>query len=397
MNHQSTDEDAAFAFASPMFTSSSGESLFLSRSSVGGSSTTSLNTTATDDFMSTVENVEDLVAFDEDTISARAQRFSIPEIEEEENDRKMSPITVESKAPPSLTIETEMPSATIEATEPAATPTPVIAPNEAGSETELDEEENNMEMSSPAIEPKASPLIIEAKMPPTSIEATKSEPPTPVIALSDVPSETHLNREESNKKMSPTMIEAKAPPMTIEAKMPSTIVEATKTPVISPSDPDSERELGETKNDFWERSLAETEAPSPLMPPPTEEVTSTTTSAESNPDAAANVYKGAKGVWAWGKSVPVFSPLMGIAECVAGKALQVAGTNLQDLDSNLIEPQLQNLDSGILNPAIKTVAGIMLGAAGKAEGVVKPIIVIVLSPFKMLTQQPSNEEVEVAN
>ena len=104
------------------------------------------------------------------------------------------------------------------------------------------------------------------------------------------------------------------------------------------------------------------------------------------------MYKGAKGVWAWGKSIPVFSPFMGIAEAMAGTALAVAGTNLQDLDSNLVEPQLQNLDSAILNPAIKTVAGIMLGAVGTAEGIVKPIVVIVLSPFKMLQQQPSNEE-----
>jgi hypothetical protein len=84
---------------------------------------------------------------------------------------------------------------------------------------------------------------------------------------------------------------------------------------------------------------------------------------------------------------------MGIAEAVAGKALEIAaGTNLQDLDSNLVQPQLQNLDSAILNPAIETVAGIMLGAADKAGAFVKPIVVIVLSPFKMLQQQPSNDE-----
>jgi len=133
------------------------------------------------------------------------------------------------------------------------------------------------------------------------------------------------------------------------------------------------------------------------MPPKDPIATTTPTAAEeSHPDAAANVYEGAKGVWAWGKGVPVFSPFMGVAEAVAGKALEVAGTNMEELDGN-IKPQLQNLDSGILNPAIEKVAGIMLGAAGKAEEIVKPIIILVLSPFKMLEQQPSNETPEVTN
>mmetsp|Transcript_18909 Transcript_18909/g.46843 ORF Transcript_18909/g.46843 Transcript_18909/m.46843 type:complete len:147 (+) Transcript_18909:81-521(+) len=132
------------------------------------------------------------------------------------------------------------------------------------------------------------------------------------------------------------------------------------------------------------------------MPPKEPLATTTTTPTESHPDAAAHVYEGAKGVWAWGKGVAVFSPFMGIAEAVAGKALEVAGTNMEELDSNIV-PQLKNLDSGVLNPAIEKVAEVMLGAAGKAEEIVKPIIVLVLSPFKMLEQQPSNETPEVTN
>ncbi|CAJ1966549.1 unnamed protein product [Cylindrotheca closterium] len=128
--------------------------------------------------------------------------------------------------------------------------------------------------------------------------------------------------------------------------------------------------------------------------PPKEPLTTTTT--ESHPDAAANVYEGAKGVWAWGKGVAVVSPFMGMAEAVAGKALEVAGTNMEALDSN-IKPQLKNFDSGILNPAIEKVTEVMLGAAGKAEEIIKPIFVLILSPFKMLEQQPSSETPEVTN
>jgi len=206
-----------------------------------GSSSVSLNTTATDDFVSAAGTMDDLdqFAFDEDDLTARAQHFTIPELD-------------------SIT---------------------------------YDEENNEM---------------------PSTKEATVKEDPTPFL------------------QKGPAVIAA------------------------TPTEP-----------------------------------------AESHLDAAANVYEGAKGIWAWGKSVPVFSPFMGFTEAVAGKALEtVAGTNLQDLDGN-IKPQLKGFDSGILNPAVETVAGMMLGAAGKVEQIFKPIFVLVLYPFKMLGQQPANETPEV--
>lgn len=116
--------------------------------------------------------------------------------------------------------------------------------------------------------------------------------------------------------------------------------------------------------------------------------------AEGHPDAAANVYEGAKGVWAWGKGVPVFSPFMGMAEAVAGKALEVVGTNLEGVDGT-IKPQLKNLDGGVLNPAIEAVVGVLLGAVGKTEEIIKPIIITLLSPFGMIEQEPSNETPEI--
>ncbi|KAL3930448.1 MAG: hypothetical protein SGBAC_011764 [Bacillariaceae sp.] len=380
-------EEDPITFASPLFTTPSGESLLLSNrgSSVGGSSTTSLNTTATDDFMSTVENVEDLVMFDEDTISARAQKLSIPEVEEEENDKQMPPATIE--AP-----ETEA-------------PTPVISPN--GSDSEADSTNN----------------LSYKKMPPTTIKVAKTAglSPAPGISLREAVSPKAQSQSDNDMKMPPETIKVpktEAPFPAPDISLREVVSPRTKTEFLHPGadilsprsikvptpeapfpSPDiSLREAVTPKTKTRTIKVTENDTLTSLVSEPRS--TTMANNESSNPDAAGNVYKGAKGVWAWGKSVPVFSPFMGIAEAVAGTALGVAGTNLQDLDSNLIEPQLQNLDSGILNPVIKTVAGIMLGAAGTAEGIVKPIIIIVLSPFKMLTQQPqepSDEQIEAMN
>jgi hypothetical protein len=113
-----------------------------------------------------------------------------------------------------------------------------------------------------------------------------------------------------------------------------------------------------------------------------------------HPDAAAYAYEGAKGAWAWGKGISVFSPFLGLAESVAGKALEVAGTNLEEVDGT-IKPQLKSLDNGVLNPAIEKVVGIVLGAVGKTEGIIKPIIITLLSPFGMIEKEKSNETPEV--
>jgi len=136
-----------------------------------------------------------------------------------------------------------------------------------------------------------------------------------------------------------------------------------------------------------------TATPPPTPMPPKKAPVSPSTTVEAHPDAAEHVYEGAKGVWAWGKGVPVFSPFMGLAEAVAGKALEVTGTTLEEVDQNLITPQLKNLDSGVLNPAIETVVGIVLGAAGKTEEIIKPIIITVLSPFGLIKNEAENPEV----
>ena len=164
------------------------------------------------------------------------------------------------------------------------------------------------------------------------------------------------------------------------------------------SETDDEEETTTTK--MAAKSKASKVTPTPLPPKPVLATTTTTTSSSTTPnakpDAAANVYEGVKGAWAWGKGVPVFSPFMGAAETVAGKALEVAGTNLEEVDGNLIKPQLTNLDTAILNPAIETVVGIVLGTAGKTEEVFKQIISTLMAPFsKMISDEPATETPEV--
>lgn len=109
-------------------------------------------------------------------------------------------------------------------------------------------------------------------------------------------------------------------------------------------------------------------------------------------DAAAHVYEGAKNVWGWGKEQMVISTFLGIAEGIAGKVANVAGTDLEEIDGNL-KPQLSGFDTGILNPAIKKILGIVLNAAGKGEDIFKPIVVSILKPIGLLQDSPKKESI----
>lgn len=107
-------------------------------------------------------------------------------------------------------------------------------------------------------------------------------------------------------------------------------------------------------------------------------------------DAAEVVYGKAKGILAWGKSIPVVSFFVGTSEAVAGKALGVVGTDLSALDGK-IGSELTKFDSGILNPAIEAIAKILIAVAGKSEEIIKPIIDILLKPLGMLIKSEAKE------
>jgi len=107
-------------------------------------------------------------------------------------------------------------------------------------------------------------------------------------------------------------------------------------------------------------------------------------------DPAEKIYGTAKGVWGWGKGIIIFKPFMGLAEGIAGKIVETAGSNLEDLDSAVLD-KLHGLDDGILNPAIAKIVGTLLGAKGKTEDFVMPILTKILSPFGLLKDGPEGE------
>lgn len=145
----------------------------------------------------------------------------------------------------------------------------------------------------------------------------------------------------------------------------------------------------DSEDDTMPKTKVSSVTPTPL-PPKMAPVTAPTT---PKPDAASFAYEGAKGVWAWGTDVPVVSTFLGAAEAVAGKALEVAGTTLEEVDGT-IKPQITSLDTGILNPAIETVVGIVLGTASKTEEIFKQIISTIMSPFaSMLESEPETPEI----
>jgi hypothetical protein len=118
----------------------------------------------------------------------------------------------------------------------------------------------------------------------------------------------------------------------------------------------------------------------------------TSTSQEPHPDVTTHVYEGAKGVWAWGKGVPVVSLGLGIAEAVASKAVSVVGTDFEEIDAN-IKPNLAGFDKDVLNPTIAKLVEILMGTKGKTEDIIKPIIHALMHPMTLIKKEPENPEV----
>lgn len=115
------------------------------------------------------------------------------------------------------------------------------------------------------------------------------------------------------------------------------------------------------------------------------------TEAPQHLDAAEKVYDTAKGVWAWGKSVIVFKPFLGLTEAVAGKFVDLMGSDLASVDGIVLD-KLHEIDDSMLNPAIAAVLGALLGAAGKSEDVLKPLIISILKPLGLIKDTAEHPE-----
>lgn len=91
-------------------------------------------------------------------------------------------------------------------------------------------------------------------------------------------------------------------------------------------------------------------------------------SKEDHFDVGQNAYETAKKVWAFGKGVAVVNVVLGAAENVAGKVLDLTqGKNLEEVDKEAVKPALAKLDDDFLNPAICKLLTFIMPLYQKAE------------------------------
>lgn len=108
-------------------------------------------------------------------------------------------------------------------------------------------------------------------------------------------------------------------------------------------------------------------------------------------DAAEKVYDTVKGVWMWGKGVTVFKPFLGVSEAIAGKVASLVGSDLVSVDDAVVH-KLHAIDDSMLNPAIAAILGLLLGAAGKTEDALKPLLLSILKPLGLIKETSENPE-----
>eukprot|EP00547_Thalassionema_nitzschioides_P011258 CAMPEP_0194260468 /NCGR_PEP_ID=MMETSP0158-20130606/45528_1 /TAXON_ID=33649 /ORGANISM="Thalassionema nitzschioides, Strain L26-B" /LENGTH=317 /DNA_ID=CAMNT_0039000561 /DNA_START=105 /DNA_END=1060 /DNA_ORIENTATION=- len=97
-------------------------------------------------------------------------------------------------------------------------------------------------------------------------------------------------------------------------------------------------------------------------------------------NAAQTVYGKTKEIWAWGKDLPVIGFFEGVAESVAGKVVEIAGTTLEDVDQTIISPKLAGLDTSFLNPIVEKIIEALMAAGANANQLItyvgKPLGII---------------------
>ena len=101
--------------------------------------------------------------------------------------------------------------------------------------------------------------------------------------------------------------------------------------------------------------------------------TNTTDTSSEGINAAQVVYSNVKGIWSWGKGLPLVGYLEGVTEAVASKVVSIAGTSLSDIDSAVVGV-VSGLDTSYLNPAIAAVVDAIMKGVGKADSTFRPMI-----------------------
>jgi len=130
-----------------------------------------------------------------------------------------------------------------------------------------------------------------------------------------------------------------------------------------------------------------------MMSEPTNTTTTTPAAEEASFDVSQQAYEKVKGVWVWGKGVPLVGFAEGIAEGIASKVVGIVGTNLGEIDDQ-VKPRLSGFDKAVLNPAIAAVVGAVMTGVAKGDDFVRPIIASILATvgIKRLEEAKKEEE-----
>jgi len=129
----------------------------------------------------------------------------------------------------------------------------------------------------------------------------------------------------------------------------------------------------------------------------------TTSDSDPHYDVAQHIYTHAKDIWAWGKTLPILTNLLGITEAVATKLLEATlHTDLPALDADVATPNLKKLDDAVVTPAIVKIWSIIGPAVSKGEEmIVKPVVEEVvpkiLSTVGMGHKKTAKEEKDVSS
>lgn len=142
----------------------------------------------------------------------------------------------------------------------------------------------------------------------------------------------------------------------------------------------------------------------PKKEPQAAPATAVTTNAEEEAhfDVAQTAYGAAKDVWAWGRTVPVLTNILGVTEAVASKVLDTTvHMDLPAIDEKGLTPQLKRLDDDLITPVVLAVWKIIEPAVAKGEEmVVKPVmkevVPRVLAPLGMFGDKKKEDKVDAS-
>ncbi|KAK1745153.1 hypothetical protein QTG54_004444 [Skeletonema marinoi] len=117
----------------------------------------------------------------------------------------------------------------------------------------------------------------------------------------------------------------------------------------------------------------------------------------SSHEVVQHAYGATKEVWAWGKTVPVLSNVLGLTEGVTSKFFEIT-IHVDDVEKDLVIPNLKKLDDEIVSPSIGTILKIIGPAMSVGEEVlVKPALHhIVQIPFlgQLILGEKKEDEVK---